>query len=281
MSAIRPVPFATPRAAEPRLSAPYVPGKHHERFWTPEEDAIIRQYYPTGGMFACQAKLPAHHSSRAAIYQRARKLGLERKGVARPKPIVVSDDFDERLRAAWSELDGRKRGEVAALADRFGVPRWWLTGRATALGLTIPHKKEPPWTAAETELMKTVPLHRPDRCAEIFRAHGFNRSPTAIMVRAKRLSLSRRATREELSACQAAQILGVDVKSVTASCIAGDLVAKKRDDRRLVQQGGKTWDIRPADLRRFIIDHLDRIDIRKVEKFAFVALLTGEGAGAD
>ncbi|RAI43950.1 hypothetical protein [Rhodoplanes roseus] len=38
--------------------------------------------------------------------------------------------------------------------------------------------------------------------------------------------------------------------------------------------------IAPADLRRFVLDHLDRIDLRKVDKIAFVALIAGEAEPA-
>jgi hypothetical protein len=36
---------------------------------------------------------------------------------------------------------------------------------------------------------------------------------------------------------------------------------------------GSRWIIEPADLRRFMLDNLNRIDLRKVEKFAFVQLI--------
>ncbi len=58
----------------------------------------------------------------------------------------------------------------------------------------------------------------------------------------------------------------------------GDIVVGRRGSKRLVQQGGDAWAIEPAELRRFVLDNLDRLDIRKVEKFAFVALLVGEEA---
>ncbi|MBP0440469.1 hypothetical protein [Tianweitania sediminis] len=50
----------------------------------------------------------------------------------------------------------------------------------------------------------------------------------------------------------------------------------KRDDRRLAQQGGSSWDIEPADLRRWIIDNIDVVDLRKVDKVPFIALISGE-----
>jgi DNA helicase HerA-like ATPase len=82
-----------------------------------------------------------------------------------------------------------------------------------------------------------------------------------------------------LTRLDAAKLLGMDNKTICTWCIAGDLKATKRGTKRLVQQGGDTWSIQPADLRAFVIDNLERIDIRKVEKFSFVALIA-DGTGA-
>ena len=43
------VSFARPVAREPRISAPYVPGRRHERYWTEAELAVIRDHYDTKG----------------------------------------------------------------------------------------------------------------------------------------------------------------------------------------------------------------------------------------
>ena len=274
MTKLAPVSFKKGRASKPRLSAPRVPGKQHRRFWTDAERTIVAKYYPEGGLQACQAHLSGRSSS--SIYQLVRKLGLARAGLPLfRKKHVFTAELDQRIREEWVLLNGRKKGEVGELADRLGIDRWVLTKRATMLGLTMPHKKEPPWTAAEDALMKKVPLHSPDKCADIFREHGFSRSPTAIVVRAKRIDLSRR-THDTLSARAAALILGIDSKGVTALCISGDIKAGRRASKRLPQQGGEAWAIAPAELRRYIIDHVERIDLRKVEKFAFVELLAGQ-----
>ncbi|RAI39090.1 hypothetical protein [Rhodoplanes roseus] len=273
-----PVSFKTGRAHAPRLSEPYVPGRRHPRFWTEAELDVIREWYPKGGVVACAARLPQHHSGKAGIYQRAAQLGLHaprERGGGEKSPIVPPSDIDDILRREYAAQDGRRRGAIDAIADRLGLPRWWVTKRATKLGLTMAHKKEPPWTAAETALMSEVPLHDPEKAARIFREHGFARSPTAIVCRAKRLNLSRRFS-EGLSAHQAAEILGFDSKTMGTYLIAGDCRATKRDDQRLPQQGGSRWVIAPADLRRFVLDHLDRIDLRKVDKVAFVGLIAGE-----
>jgi len=270
---LQPVSFTKGRTHLPRLSAPFVPGRRDPRFWTDSERDVVRQYYPAGGAAACLAHLPAHRT-KSGVYVQAGKLGLAATVGGGPKVrIETPANFDETLKDAWSQLDGKQRGAVNGLAEHLGVPRWWLSQRARKLGLTMPHKKQPPWTASEDALMAKVPLHNPDRCAEIFREHGFKRSPTAIMVRAKRIGLSRRFN-EGLSARQAARILGFDDKTLTAYCISGELKASKHTDNRLPQQGGSRWIIHPADLRQFVIDQLERIDFRKVDKFELVQLLT-------
>lgn len=281
---LKPVSFTRAVSPEPRLSKPYVPGKHSSRFWTDGEREIIREHFPKGGCAACLAHLGSHRTP-SGVYQVAHKMGLSApagtgsdKSTVRSAKIDVPAGFEEALRAFYQNGDGKKRGECNAFADSWKLPRWWVTKRATALCLVMPHRKEPAWTAAEVGLMAKVPLHNPDKCAEIFRDHGFRRSPTSIMVKAKRLGLSRRASREEMSATQAAKLLGIDSKTMTRWILEWGLPATKRADKRLPQQGGSSWDIRPADLRRFIIDHLEHVDLRKVEKFAFVHLISGEDA---
>ena len=270
MTALAAVSFKKGREHRPRLSTPYVPGVRHERYWTNAEIEIIKTYYGPGGVNACLAHLPNRTPS--GVYVQAGKLGLTSKQRGK---IKRPEGFDDALREFYQNGDGKKKGECNAFADRMKVPRWWITKRAIALGLVIPHKKEPPWTAAENALMAKVPLHDVDKCAEIFREHGFSRSPTAIMVRAKRLNLSRRY-RETLSATAIGKILGVDSKTVTREIIQGDLKAIKRKTRRLPQQGGDHWSVTPTDLRRYLLDHLERVDLRKVDKFAFVQIVAGE-----
>jgi hypothetical protein len=279
MSSLRPVKFSNAKARVPRISPPRIVGRQSSRFWTDEQKAIVRQYYPKGGYAACALHLPSDKQSRSGIYGMAHKLGVAAdrgRGGGQKQVIKPPKDFDERLRKFYQEDgNGKKRGECNEFADKLKLPRWWVTKRAIKLGLTMPHKKEPPWTAAENELMKKVPLHDVDRCAKIFREHGFKRSPTAIRVRAKRLNISRRFN-EGLSAIAAAAIVGFDAKNFGTYCIKGEVKATKRDDRRSPQQGGARWVIKPDDLRRFVLDNLERIDLRKVDKFAFVHLIANE-----
>jgi len=267
---LKPVSFKKPVVPEPRLSKRYEPGRRDKRFWSAAEDKKLREHFPVGGAPACIPHLPGRGPG--AIYQRATKLGLSAPHVnnLRKKRREYPADIDDQIREAWPTLQGK--GATNAWADKIGIPRWWLTKRATKLGLTKAWKKEPPWTQAEIDLMKDAPLHDPVKCSRIFREHGFARSPTAIVVKAKRLDLSRRY-RETFSATAASKILGIDAKSFTRMILTGELHAEKRETLRVAQQGGDPWSIPRAVLRAFVIEHLERVDIRKVDKFAFVDLL--------
>ena len=223
-------------------------------------------------MNACREKLTGR--SVPAIYGRANTLGVTsakmKGGPRRRHPC--SAELDAKIREAWPTL--ADKGATQRFADAIGVERWIVSRRAAAMGLTKAHRrKEPNWSAAENALMARVPLYDPAKASEIFNEHGFRRSATAIAVHAKRIGLSRRRS-DVLSATSAATILGVDIKWITARCINGSLAGAKRGTQRLVQQGGDTWSIAPDALRRFVIDRLEEVDIRKVDKFAFVDLLT-------
>ena len=190
-------------------------------------------------MAYCASLLPVR--TKSAIYGQVGKLGVRREG-KKPREVRTRECYEEldaRITALWPTLElpeGSVNGvkELARLLDK---PRWMISDRCTRLGLTRPHKKEPPWSAAEDELMKRVPLHDPDRCSEMFRAHGFHRTPTAIVVRSKRLNLSRRSY-GAYSATAASKILGLDGKTVSVYCLNGTIKSTRRHTKRLPQQGG-------------------------------------------
>lgn len=268
MTGLQRVSFRKGRAKEPRLSPPRVIGRQHERFWNEADLQFLRDNYVEKGAAWCATQLP--HRTLSSIYGTAGKLGL-RTYVQTKRGR--DPELDAKIQEAWPSITGK--GDVQRLADALGQPRWYVSKRACALGLTKPRRKEPVWSQAEKDLLRKVPLHSPDLASRMFRAHGFKRTPTAIVMAAKRENLSRRYS-ETLSGTGVAKLLGIDSKTVTTYCLSGSLLATRRGTKRLPQQGGDAWSIEPRDLRQWIIDNLDTLDIRKVEKFSFVALLTAD-----
>jgi hypothetical protein len=163
VNALTPVSFKKGREFKPRLSPPREPGRTSERYFSEYEKCVIRSHYPDGGAAGCMARLEGR--SQAQIQRQAHALGVRFKGVGERRVFARPDD--ETIRARWAELNGR--GAVQRLADELGVPRHWLSARAIRLGLTTPHKKEPPWSEAEDALMRRAPLHDPRRAARLCR----------------------------------------------------------------------------------------------------------------
>jgi len=78
------------------------------------------------------------------------------------------------------------------------------------------------------------------------------------------------------SATSLAICLGEDSHFVLRAIRTGILKASKRIQNRTPQQGGNAWLIKDKDVREFIINNVNLIDLRKVDKYWFVGLLTGE-----
>lgn len=255
----------------------YFGNKH---FWTEKEIQILIDTYPTAGPAVCLARLPRHR--RNTIYQKAAALGLKApKSKPRKQHRHLQTAYvDGLIKEAWPVI--AHKGGVQKLTNwlsdklREEVPRFFVSRRALALGLTMAHKKEPPWTKEEIALLRSIELNNLEVARRKFREHGFARSATAIGVKARRLKVSRRL-RHVLSKNQIAKILGVDAHWADRRIADGLLKAELRGTKRTAQQGGDTYSVTRADFRQFIIDHIDSIDIRKVDKFAFVAVLTKGG----
>ncbi len=244
------------------------------RFWTTRELRVFRETYVAGGLAACLEALPGRTAS--ALYNRAGLMGLHRPRVAEfRKRWTANPALDEIIRRVYAKAP--TRGAIIALARSLGRPRWWVSKRAAALGCVAPRFKQPDWTDAEDEVLIAAPaLHLRTLQKRLARI-GSRRSETAIKVRLKRIGASRRDDPDRLSALGVATLMGVDGKTVTLWLAKGWLKAKRRGTERTVQQGGDQWVIKPADVRRFVIDHAAHVDLRKVDKFWFIDLMAHAG----
>jgi hypothetical protein len=244
------------------------------RFWKTTEDAVLRAHYATRGPDHCERLLAR---SRAAIYARARALGLKPPTVVRsghPRRVWrASDEIDALIRAAWLEPS---KGYAERVAAQVGRPKWWCCRRAMILGLSQPAAKQPAWTSQEEELLASLAHLGPATIARKLTAAGYRRSPTAIKVRLKRLGISCRQARLDeglMTATQLADVMGVDVKTVLRWIDHEDLPATRRaaaDEGRV-----RDYEIATFRLRGWLAGHAALVDLRKVDKFWFVDLAFG------
>jgi hypothetical protein len=244
------------------------------RFWTGREEKLLREHYATGGVSACLAVLPGRSAS--SIYQRAAILGLRipcaNGKVNERQAWASSAAIDDIIRRAYQKTPTKK--DVQACAATCGRPRWWISKRAAKLGLVTPRFKQPPWSEAELDLLGENAHKSPASLRRLLKKQGFERTETAIVVKLKRLGADR-TDPHHLNANQLAGVMGVDRKTVSGWIAKGWLRAKRRD----ATATDDFWWIHRRDIRRFIIENIAAVDIRKVEKFWFVDLLAERETG--
>lgn len=243
-----------------------------KRFWTGREEKLLRQHYPAGGINACLPVLTGRSAS--SIYQRAGQLGLRSPKTPvdfRRQRWTSSDAIDAVIRRTYQATP--TKGDILRLAKTVGRPRWWVSKRAAALGLVTPRFKAPPWTEAEIELIEGRAHQSPATLRRALKALGYARTETAITVQLKRLGASREDP-DHFTARGLASVMGVDVKGVTTWIAKGWLRAKRRGTERVEAQGGDLWWIHRRDVRAFIVENVAAVDLRKVDKFWLVDLLT-------
>lgn len=243
------------------------------RFWTGREEKILRETYPVSGIEACLTLLPGRSAN--AIYQHAGALGLNAPRRATPhkrEPYATSDHIDASIRHVYQTKPGKNA--IGALARAVGRPRWWVSKRAQKLGLVTPRFKEPDWTDEETTIVSDAAHKSPKALRGMLKRRGFERTETAIIIKLKRLGCTREDP-DHYTAAGLAGLMGIDTKTVTRWIEKGWLKADRRGTERTAIQGGDQWWIHRRAVRRFIVENVAVVDLRKVDKFWAVDLLAG------
>ncbi len=165
-------------------------------------------------------------------------------------------------------------GQVAALAIRLNYPRWKITRYAIQAGLIAKQHKEPNWTERELLILEHQAHRSPGIIQKKLKEAGFARSETGIVLKRKRERFLKNL--DGMSSRQLALCLGVDDHFVTKAIKGGRLKAEHRGTNRTDLQGGDIWYIKRKDIRKYILDWLNEIDIRKVDKYYFCDLLANK-----
>ncbi|MGE0363031.1 MAG: hypothetical protein AB7R67_20120 [Vicinamibacterales bacterium] len=174
----------------------------------------------------------------------------------------------ERRAYLLEHYDATDLGKAARIASTLAVPRWRVTRWAQELGLAVEaRRRAPDWTPADDAFLEE---HLGRRHVHWI-ATRLNRSTTAVVVRSKRLAISRRAAREWWTATQVALGFGVDPSTVARWIRQGKLAAtpfgEDHEDRHHAYQ---VW---PADVVRFIADHQAAFSLAKVDQLWFLDLV--------
>jgi len=212
------------------------------------------------------------------VYNHARALGLHRPradGAGPFKPRwVATEQIDAVIRRVYTS--DVSKGMVDRAAAACGRPRWWVSKRAATLGLSAPRFKQAPWSEAEETVLHAMSSKSLQAIRLALKRRGFRRTDGAISQRMKRLRIDR--TDDDIFTCSSlGEGLGVDSSTVSKWIARGLLAASPRGTARTAAQHGDQWSIRREDARRFILDNVAAIDIRKVEKHWFIDFIAHSG----
>ena len=195
---------------------------------------------------------------------------------------ILPHGTDDLIRKAYQEEVGMQsctqgHSPVRDLAKTLGVPRWKVTRRAQGLGLITKKKKEPSWTEKELKILESQSRFTPETIQRKLKENGYARSVVGIVLKRQRMRFLGNLngqTANNLSAC-----FGIDRKTITRWINKGYLKAQKRNTNRTSAQGGDAYYIKDRWVRDFIIESIDMIDIRKVDKYWLIDLLAGGEIG--
>ena len=153
------------------------------------------------------------------------------------------------------------------IAARLGVTTCAIKGQVQNLG--IAQDKSPRWSAKEIELLQElITQHAPITIARIL-----HRSVNSVVVKSKRLGLSRRVRDGWYTKRDVCEILGVDHHWVQSRIDNGSLKANYHTDQKPQKNGMAMWHILEADLRKFILEHSFELMGRNVDLFTIVNII--------
>jgi len=241
------------------------------REWTTKEEAYLKAHYVQDGCESCSTALGR---SMASVYDHARALKLHKprpdgSGPFKPK-WTTTEQIDAVIRRAYTADATPGMVERAALAC--GRPRWWVSKRATAMGLVAPRFKEANWTPEEEAILHAMGSKSPQAIRHALKRRGFIRTDNAISIRMKRLKVDR--TDDNVFGCsELSEAFGVHSTTIVKWITKGHLKASRKGTARTEAQHGDLWAIKRDDVRQFVLENVALIDIRKVEKHWFVDLV--------
>jgi len=156
------------------------------------------------------------------------------------------------------------------LASHLGVTFCAVKGQVQAMGIAM--DKSPRWADGEIEILCEMITQYPPLTI----ARRLHRSVNSIVVKSKRLGLSRRVRDGWFSKKEVCEMLGVDHKKIQGYIDRGELKASWRTDRKPQKNGMAMWHITTEDLKDFITKNAGDFQGRNVDLVMIVWLLNGE-----
>lgn len=155
-------------------------------------------------------------------------------------------------------------------------PRWYIKRKAQEMGLARCHK-QPDWSEKEVSYLHE---HFPSKGFVAIQNGlkringGILRSVTAIVLKKKRIGISKRS--DGFTMRMVEDLFGADHHKIEKWIHWGWLQDGRKGTERTEVQGGDMHHFEAKNLKDFVINHPFEIDIRRVESFSFIQLLSGQ-----
>ena len=168
---------------------------------------------------------------------------------------IVRRDYDGTNKSAW------------IIANKLDVTFCAVKGQVQRMG--IAQDKSPNWTESEIEILtKNI-----TRYSTVTIARKLHRSINSVVLKAKRLGLSRRIRDDWYTKRDVCNILGVDHKKIQHWIDWGELKASYHHGYRPQKNGSGSWHVDKSHLRAFIISHSVELTGRNVDLFLVLQVL--------
>jgi len=156
------------------------------------------------------------------------------------------------------------------IASKIGVTLFAVKGQVGIMGLAM--DKSPRWTDREVETLREMIT----QYSPITIARRLHRSVNSVVVKSKRLGLSRRVRDGWFTKKEVCEILGVDHKKIQGYIDKGELKASWHTERKPQKNGMALWHIETKDLREFIKKNIGDFQGRNVDLVVIVWLVNGD-----
>lgn len=196
----------------------------------------------------------------------------------------LTPEIETKLRKVYSlPFKSKKRQELGIpsikdAAHDLNVPPYILKRFARELGLT--RTKDLPWSDEEIKILDEQGYKSTAGLARIFRQNGFKRTEVGIeLMRARRQS---HKASPFFSLGSLARLFGVDGHIVKNWVEKGWLKAEYKETKKNRGEGDRSGDTRIADkdsIYRFVVDHPEAFDLRRVDQLWFLHIVTKGDVG--
>jgi DNA-directed RNA polymerase specialized sigma24 family protein len=184
----------------------------------------------------------------------------------------ASPEIDQIIQFAYERFWGANdRQALNRAARRIEWPGWKVKRRGQELGLARTSENTP-WKPEEERILRSNGQHSADYVVRALKIQGFCRSRTAVHLKMRRERIKQ--TLDGYSSRQLAEAFGVDSHKIMRWISAGLLKADRREQNRVPIQGGCFWWITHTSVRNFVFRCPHEIDLRKVEKWWFLDIIT-------